>query len=257
MKFYIIPNIKDINKWNDLSYKYNLGFEYNDFYLPNILDDKDSLDLLIEKYLKLNRKDDTLHGVFFDINFASVDRNIKEISIKRAKTSLEIATKLNCKAVIFHTNYQTWIKDNKYKDSWVKESAKVYKELLNEYPQISIYVENMFDDDPILLSRLAEELKDEIRFGVCLDVAHAHISSTPLKMWFDKLSPYIKHIHLNDNDKVLDLHSALSEGNLDYKYVLSKVLELDDKITILLEMNKYDDVIKSLKVIGGDFYDFK
>ena len=139
MRFYVIPNLNEIDKWNELSLSLNLGYEYNDFYNPCLLDNEDKLNDIIEKYKLLNRKNDTLHGVFFDINFASADSKIKDISIRRAKASLEIASKLNCKAVIFHTNYQTWIKNNDYKKLWVENSKNVYKELLNEFLNVNIY----------------------------------------------------------------------------------------------------------------------
>ena len=79
----------------------------------------------------------------------------------------------------------------------------------------------------------------------------------PPLLWFPTMP--LKHIHLNDNDGVYDLHGYLSSGNLDYKYVLDKVNEIgnDKEITILLEMNKYEDVVKSLSIIGGGGYGSK
>ena len=248
MKLYVIPDVNELEKWLNLANENDFGFEYNDFFKPCFLDDEVLLNKLISKYEKLNRKNDTLHGVFFDINFASNDPLIKEISIKRAKTSLLIARKLRCKGVIFHTNYETWIKSQVYKDSWLEESCKVYKQLLNEFKDIDIYVENMFDDDPYMLKELANKLKDEENFGVCLDVGHAYISSTPLNIWFDELLPFIKHIHFNDHDKINDSHLAISKGSIDYKYILEKLNDINN-ISVLLEMNNYDDVVESIKVI--------
>lgn len=248
MKFYVIPRLEEIDKWITLAKEYDLGFEYNEFFNPNILDNELLLNELINKYQELNRKKDTLHGVFFDINLVSNDQKIKEVSMARVISSLKIAEKLNCKGVVFHTNYQTWIKSETYKNMWVKESAKVYKELLDMFPNLDIYVENMFDDDPMMLSFLAKELKDEKHFGVCLDVAHAFISNTDLDIWFNELKPYIKHIHLNDNDKYADSHLALGEGSLDVEHVFEMIQKLND-VTVLLEMNKYEDVVKSLNVI--------
>lgn len=248
MKIYVIPNLKEIDKWVSLSKDNDLGFEYNEFYNPHLLDDEKLLNELINKYDILNRNNDTLHGVFFDINFASNDPLIKEISIKRAKTSLLIARKLRCKGVIFHTNYETWIKSKAYKDCWINESCKVYKQLLNEFNDIDIYVENMFDDDPYMLKELANKLKDEQNFGICLDVGHAYISNTSLDVWFKELMPFIKHIHFNDNDKYNDSHLPIGKGSIDYKYVINMISKMDD-VSVLLEMNNYEDVIISLDMI--------
>lgn len=248
MKLYVIPQIKELNKWIELSSKYDLGFEYNDFFNPSILDNEDELKERINIYKKLNRNGDTLHGVFFDINFASNDKKIKEISISRAISSLKIAEELNCKGVVFHTNYETWIKDEKYRNTWLKDTVKVYKELLNKFPNIDIYVENMFDEDPKLLSELAKELKEEKHFGVCLDVAHAYISRTPLNEWFDCLRPYIKHIHLNDNDKYYDSHLQLGKGTIDLEYIFNEIYNISN-VSVLLEMNKYEDALESIKIV--------
>ena len=248
MKIYVIPQINEIKKWEKLSIDYNLGFEYNDFYDPKLLDNKEKLNQLIEMYKKLDRKNDTLHGVFFDINFASVDPLIKKISIERAISSLNIARALKCKAVIFHTNYEPWIKSDVYRENWVNQSFEVYDYLLNMFPDINIFVENMFDGDPILLEKLALKLKDKANFGICLDIGHAHISNTTLDVWFERLLPYVKHIHLNDNNKDADSHLALGDGNLDVAYVLQRIGKLDD-ITVLLEMNNIKDVITSIEVI--------
>ena len=40
MKYYVIPDLDNIEKYLELSKKYNLGFEYNDFFMPKLLDDK-------------------------------------------------------------------------------------------------------------------------------------------------------------------------------------------------------------------------
>ena len=67
MKIYVIPNLKEIDKWVSLSKDNDLGFEYNEFYNPHLLDDDKLLNELINKYDKLNRKNDTLHGNAFNL----------------------------------------------------------------------------------------------------------------------------------------------------------------------------------------------
>ena len=78
MKLYVIPHLEEIDKWISLSKEHNLGFEYNEFFNPNVLDNEHILNELITKYKDLNRNADTLHGVFFDINLVSNDQKIKE-----------------------------------------------------------------------------------------------------------------------------------------------------------------------------------
>ena len=35
MRYYVIPNLKEKEKYIELSKKYNLGFEYNEFFIPD------------------------------------------------------------------------------------------------------------------------------------------------------------------------------------------------------------------------------
>ena len=126
MKYYIIPNKDDLDKYIKLANKYNLGFEYNDFYDPKFLDNG-NVDNLINIYKSLNRKDDTMHGVFYDIVLDSTDPKIAKISYDRVKSSLDIAAKLNLKGVVFHTNYITWMKNDWYRKNWVKKNSVKFK----------------------------------------------------------------------------------------------------------------------------------
>ena len=73
MRFHIIPNLNELDKYLDVSKKYDFGLEYNEFFKPEILDNEKLLNEIISKYKSLNRKNDTLHGVFFDIVLDSCD----------------------------------------------------------------------------------------------------------------------------------------------------------------------------------------
>ena len=248
MKYYIIPNKDDLDKYIKLANKYNLGFEYNDFYDPEFLDNG-NVDNLINIYKSLNRKDDTMHGVFYDIVLDSTDPKIAKISYDRVKSSLDIAAKLNLKGVVFHTNYITWMKNDWYRKNWVKKNKDIYLKLIEEYPNLEIYIENMFDLDPYELKNLMDEINHE-RIGVCLDVAHASISNIDINIWFDVLGKYIKHIHINDNDLKVDSHDEIGKGLIDYKKVFNLINKLDDKTSILIEIKDYDKTVNSLKYLN-------
>ena len=79
---------------------------------------------------------------------------------------------------------------------------------------IRIYLENMFDATPDVLVQISERLKDYPNYGVCFDYAHAVIYGFPVAIWIRQLAPYMKHIHINDNDLKHDLHLALGTGKI-------------------------------------------
>ena len=39
-KLLIIPNVNELEAYEELAKKYDLGFEYNEFYNPSLLDDE-------------------------------------------------------------------------------------------------------------------------------------------------------------------------------------------------------------------------
>lgn len=248
MKYHIIPNLEKLDLYQALAKEYNLGFEYNDFFYPNLLDDSDRVVEVVLKYKSLGRKNDTLHGAFFDIVFDSSDNKIKEVSYLRARQSLRVASMLECKGVIFHTNYITWMKDEAYKKRWVEKNKEAYLTFLTEFKDLEIYVENMFDLDPYLLRDLIKEINHE-RIGVCLDIAHANLSNVDIEEWFNVLGKYIKHIHINDNLGDIDSHMELGLGNIDYKRVFELINKLPNKPTILIEISDYNKTVNSISYI--------
>lgn len=218
-KLSIIPDYNDIEESLRLSREYGAQFEYNDFFIPDVLENQEKCRELLAFYNSLKRTDrsrDTLHGVFFDTAINSVDSEIRRISKLRFRQSMEAAQALGAKAVIFHTNYITNFNSRAYQIQWLEAYDEFLRLLLEEYPGQKIYMENMFDTKPYLLAELAERMKDEPRFGVCLDVAHANIGTVPMEEWFAVLAPYIRHIHVNDNDGIEDSHLPVGAGKIDW-----------------------------------------
>lgn len=121
------------------------------------------------------------------------------------------------------------------------KNEKFYTKLLKDYPDLWIYMENMFDEEPDSLAVLAERMQGQ-RFAVTLDIAHAHISKTPVQIWHDRLSPYIMHYHLNDNGGKVDEHKPAGEGNIDWKNIFPM---LKKDATKLIEVRTLEDYAKS------------
>jgi hypothetical protein len=101
--------------------------------MPDFLDNEDKAVKTILEYQSLNRKNDKLHEVFFDTVLDSMDKKIRDISLERVKSSLRLASMLKCKGVVFHTNYNTWMKDENYKNRWLKYNKEAYLKLINEF----------------------------------------------------------------------------------------------------------------------------
>ncbi len=252
-KLLIIPHRCEIKKSLALAQKYNLGFEYNDFFTPDVLDDTALCELYIANY-KLNNIPDfcTMHGDFLDVLVTSFDKEIREISALRINQSIDIAKKMKVSAIIFHINYNPFLNTKAYVDNFISENIKFWSEVLSQNPDINIYLENMFEQSPDVLTAIAKGLCHFKNFGICLDFAHASISKTPVNIWVEKLCPYIRHIHINDNDLTSDLHLAWGDGKINRQEFYSLYKKHLQNTPILIETSSIDNQIRSIETLISD-----
>lgn len=248
--YLIIPQIEDIEEYLSLSKEYNLGFEFDDFFTPKMLSDDKKCEERIARYKSYVLPDIlTLHGDFFDVLVFSADEEIVATSIKRIYQSMEAAKKIGAKKVIFHSNINSAIHADYYLINWLESNERVFREACGKYPGITVLVENMFDwtSDPLV--RLAKRMGDISNFGICLDYAHAFLSKENVNDWCQKLSPYIKHVHINDNDGIRDLHLPVGAGKIDWnEFGKNKELYFHDS-SILIEVNGLENIKKSIEFV--------
>ena len=246
----IIPDRNHLQECLELAKKYQLGFEYNDFFMPDVLDDEILQQGIIQEYQqKEGVSYSTLHGAFFDVIPFSMDKKIQQISNLRIKQSIEVARKVGAKAVIFHTNYNPFLNTKEYIKSWIKINEIYWSGILEENPDINIYLENMFDISPDILLELSERLSRYNNFGVCLDWAHAALTDVEPEIWAEKLGKYIKHVHINDNDGVGDLHLAWGDGSIKREVFYECYEKYLKGATILIETSPMENKIRSLEIL--------
>lgn len=247
-QLYCIPSLAQLSDYEEFSKQYHAAFEYNDFFIPEILDNEQKKKEIMAQYMSLDRdrSHDTLHGAFLDICVNSSDSQIFATSNLRIHQCMDIAKEMGLKAVIFHTNYIVNFRLQSYLNDWLNRNEAYWRKLLQEYPDQYIYLENMFDDTPKLLAALAERMQDEPRFAVCLDTAHAFISGSPLSGWFNSLTPYVAHLHINDNNQYEDLHRPVGTGSFPWDTFQDWVALLEKKPSVLIEVRSFDDLQKSV-----------
>lgn len=253
---HVIPDANRIGETAALIERWKVNLEYNDFFIPDLLDNKDELKKRINLYRSLNRPvgTDTLHGVFFDMCINSADKKIAGLTKDRMRSSMEIASELGCKGVVFHTNLIPGFEPDNYLNGWLNSCEAFYRELLDEYKNLEIYLENMFDYKPDMLIEIAENMKDQPRFGICFDVAHSNIHMIPMVGWMEVLAPYIKHLHINDNDGRCDDHKALGLGNIDWATYFETIDRLNIDASLLVEVASLEAQEESLGYLKDNQY---
>lgn len=257
---YLIPDMENIEASIALAEKYHARFEYNDFYKPSVLDDEQQMNKIIAFYqaLSRDRSEDTLHGAFLDIAVHSEDSLIREASERRVRQCMDIADKLGIRGVIFHTNIISNFCAGEYRRNWIESNERFWRTILSEYPRLSIFIENMFDEEPETLATLAEQMKNEERFGVCLDYAHAQVFGHESEEWVKTLGAYVKHMHINDNDLKSDLHKSVGSGSIDWTHFTDSLEVAKVDSTVLIETKSIEKQRESLEYMEvNKIYPFK
>lgn len=252
-KLLIIPDKDNLAASLSLAKEYNFGFEYNDFFTPEILDDEKMQSDIINKYKSCELPEfTTLHGAFIDILPFSKDKKIREASIDRINQSIHLAKELGVKAVVFHLNYNPSLNSPAYIDSFVKQNIEVWQSIIAENSDIDIYLENMFEKDPCILKRVALSLKKYSNFGICLDWAHASLSNAYPEDWAEALGEYIKHIHINDNNLIVDQHLAWGDGSVERDLFYHCYDKYFSDATVLIETKSIENQKKSIECLKAD-----
>ena len=249
----IIPRINELSVSLSLAGEYGAGFEYNDFFKPDILDNKQLCEEITQKYLAEKLPEYcTLHGAFFDVIPFSPDKKIREISDLRIEQSIRAAEKIGARAVVFHTNYNPFLNTRQYLEGWFAQNAEYWGSVLEKHPDINIYIENMFETSPDILAELAQRLCRFDNFGVCFDYAHAAITDIPHKTWAKALGQYTKHIHINDNDLKSDLHLAIGDGQINFSEFYELYEKYLNNASVLVETSSTEAQRRSLERFRRD-----
>lgn len=248
----IIPDFDNIQESLALAKEYNAGFEYNDFFDPKVYRDEDEIKRRVSIYkgCKRNSQKDTLHGVFLDIAFASRDSLIRDYSRKCMEQSMEIASRLETRGVVFHSGLVSGLRQETYLQNWYEAQEEWIRYLLGKYPDLCIFMENTFEESPENLVELKRRLKEEERFQLCLDYGHAILSKTPAKQWVCTMAKDIAHIHLNDNDLYADLHLVPGEGKIDFAQFKKLMESYQIQCPILLEIAGVDKQRQALEYMS-------
>ena len=80
-----------------------------------------------------------------------------------------------------------------------------------------IHLENVYEQTPEMILALIETISSD-NIGFCLDVGHMNaFSDTPLIDWLETLGPYLKEVHLHDNDGQGDVHGPIGSGKVPFE----------------------------------------
>lgn len=201
----------------------------------------DMIELLAEgpfyqnKMMALKSFPTLIHGPTVDLNIASINRGIRQESVRQMKDTIDIANEINAKAITVHPG-KIGRNDEKLRKAAVEIAIESIGELV-DYSDLTISVENMPERISFLANRVEEleHISNETGCMITIDTGHANTCENP-EEFFDLNN--ICYFHINDNNGKKDQHVSLGEGTLD----LELLKKIDNGI---IELNNFDNVLKS------------
>ncbi len=200
--------------------------------------------------LKEQNLSTTLHAPFTDFNPGSSKKRIHKTSLQTADLSLQLAKKLHARRIVFHPGL-TFGSDPKKLDIWLKNSLDFWPEFLERAAQFdcTICIENIYETTPDLFIQLFTML-DSPYLGHVFDIGHWNLfGGGKLIDWLNKISPYLKHLHLHDNHGERDEHLAIGQGYVPFSTLFGWLQKNSVSPTMTLENHTLPEMEQSLKII--------
>ena len=112
-------------------------------------------------------------------------------------------------------------------------------------------LENVMDPAPDSMVRVVRKV-DDPRLRLCLDIGHANCArgEVTLEQWLEAFRPYLRHVHLHNNDGKWDLHSPLGEGTIPMAETLDWLNENAPDATMTIENMNCSDSMQWLEKEG-------
>ncbi len=206
--------------------QYGFSIELNDFCISENLDPeriKGSLEAARRELQAAGAEHAIMHGPFTEIIPASIDHRAVELGMERLQQAYQAARDLGINRMVVHSGYMPLLY---FKDWHHAKSVEFWRMYMADKPdEFSIYIENVFEDEPCMMHRLIEDIGDS-RVGICLDIGHANAVTSEdydIMDWIQILGPQIRHFHLHNNDGNHDQHASLDQGIMNMDVVMDTI----------------------------------
>ena len=160
----------------------------------------------------------SVHAPFFDLNIASLDKELRRRSVEAMKKSALFARELDAKVMIIHPGTCWDLKLRRDSLISCKNSLKEMEKIGLEYG-LELALENMSPRINNIGSKLYEILSliEGLNIGICLDFGHAFMAGELEDKKLGEVRKYIKEVHLHDNHGDTDEHLPIGKGEVPFK----------------------------------------
>ncbi len=198
-----------------------------------------------------------LHGPFIGMDYTNIDYMIRKVVEQRFDMTFEVATKLKVQKVILHSGCGPEIELFKLENSWLKKAVNFWKNEIKrwENEKITVVLENDTQKTPEIIIKLLDEINNPY-FKFCFDIGHQNVfSSISLNKWIELIKDRLNHVHLHDNDGIIDQHLSIGKGKINFDNFFEIIDKLNLSPTISLETQdkteiKFSDLKKIITMFS-------
>jgi len=168
----------------------------------------------------------SLHATSYDINLTSINRGIREESLRQAVEAITVGARMGANIVVMHPGRLSASRVNK-KESW-EQLLKVleYLDEIADKKSVRIGLEAM-EKRPKEIVVTPEDLHNLFnrtwkRIGLTLDIAHANTLENPIS-YINKLDKrWIQHLHISDAAPG-ETHIPLGRGIIEIYKIINEL----------------------------------
>ena len=197
--------------WQSIAREFDLTIELDQYCQAENMDGErgSKVKAMVEKHISEFRPA-VFHAPFNELFPAAIDPKARALAMSRFNQAADLAMEFGVNMMVVHSGYVPFVY---FKEWQVPRSIEFWTEFMEDKPDdFQIVIENVLDDGPYMLADIAKGVNDP-RVGVCYDVGHSNIiSKQSPEEWLDVLAPYLKHIHVHNNDGKKDLHKGFADG---------------------------------------------
>lgn len=194
----------------------------------------------------------SLHAPFMDLSPGGFDPAVVEITRQRLKAAAGLAGLFRARHLIAHAYFDATRYPTK-PERWLEVAARTWEEVLavTEASQALVLLENVYETHPEMIRRLLDKISHP-RLGCCFDVGHYHAWGRGARLldWLEALGPYLKRLHLHDNDGSFDQHLGLGKGSFDFQALFAWLKAKGLRPALTLEHHADEDLEASVSYLA-------
>lgn len=197
----------------------------------------------------------TFHAPFFDLRPGALDKRIRQVTVDRFKQLFDLVPYYHPKMIVFHASFDS-IYYVANEDLWLENSKATWSQFIPIAEELNtiIALENVYENDPCMFSKLIRSFGDSDYLRVCFDTGHFNtFSKASVDEWLDEIGPFIGEVHLHDNAGDGDKHMPVGEGTFPFQTLFYYLKNRKARPVITLEPHTEEHMwktINNIKTLG-------